>query len=109
MPAFDLFPYSHDNAGVKVIFRPQADASPTDVEQWRESQSNLPWVRLTTVLLPAVDSLPEDCRTRANNASHTYLSTGILPSYIRVYSEDMEELDSALGRQAPLSPSANSW
>ena len=109
MPAFDLFPYSHDNAGVKVIFRPQADASPTDVEQWRESQSNLPRVRLTTVLLPAVDSLPEDCRTRTNAASHTYLSTGILPSYIRVYSEDMEELDSALGRQAPLSPSANSW
>ena len=42
MPAFNLFPYSHENAGVKVIFRAKADASPTDVEQWRESQSNLP-------------------------------------------------------------------
>ena len=59
---------------------------------------------MTTVLIPAVDSLLADCRTRVNNTSHTSLSTSILPKYVRIYGKDLDELDSALSHQIALSP-----
>ena len=48
---------------------------------------------MTTILIPAIDSLPLDSRTRLNNASHTCLSIGVLPTYVWIYGEDVEELD----------------
>ena len=87
-----------------VIFRPKDTACVTDVEQWLVNQMNLLETWMTTVLVPAVDSLPQDSRTRLNNAFHTCLSTGVLPKYVRIYREDVEELDSNLPRTTTLSP-----
>ena len=104
MPGFDIFPDSHPNGSVMVVFRPKNTACPTDVEQWRVNQKNLLDTWMKTVLMPAVDSLPRDSRTRLNNASHTCLSTGLLPKYVRIYGEDVEELDGTLPHATALSP-----
>ena len=87
-----------------VVFRLKDTACATDVEQWRVNQKNLLETWMTTVLVPAVESLPQDSRTRLNNASHACLSTGVRPKYIRMYGEDVEELDGTLPRTTTLSP-----
>ena len=86
-----------------TVFRPKDTASATDMEQWRVNQKNLLETLMKTVLIPAVDSLPPDCRTRLNNASNTCLFTGVLPKYVRIYGEDVEKLDGNLPRTASLS------
>ena len=52
---------------VMVVFRAKDTASTTDVEQWRMNEKNLLDAWMKTVLMPAVDSLPPDCRTQLNN------------------------------------------
>ena len=49
-----------------------------------------------SVLLPAVNSLTAERRTRRYNISHTASVTGILPNYLRIYEEDVDRLDEAL-------------
>ena len=103
-PTFNLLTDSHPNAPVKVVFRLKESACPTDMEQCKKNQSNLFHTWMSTILIPAVDSLPCDSRTRLNNTSHTYLSSGMLPTYVKIYGEDVDELDSAFRHQTALAP-----
>lgn len=79
-----------------VVFRAKDTACATDVEEWRINEKTLLNAWMKTVLIPAIASLPPDSRTRLNNASHTCLSTGVLPKYVRIYGEDVEELEANL-------------
>lgn len=52
------------------------------------------------VLLPAISAL-ETSRTRRYNTVETALSTGILPKYVRLYPEDLAELDEEATTSSP--------
>jgi hypothetical protein len=110
-PSFNVFSDSHPNGKLMVVFRAKASASADDVEQWRVHERTLMETWIRTVLVPAVDSLPADSRTRMGNASSTCLTTGILPNYVRIYGEDVEELDALLPHVTAASPlnGALSW
>ena len=49
-----------------------------------------------TVFLPAINSLPEDSKTRLFNATSTALTTGILPTYVKIYPADVHSLNRAM-------------
>jgi hypothetical protein len=48
------------------------------------------------ILIPAIESLHGNMRTRKNNTVATTCTTGVVPDYVRVYKEDLTSLDSAL-------------
>ena len=48
------------------------------------------------MLLPAIASLDTSRRARHYNAAETALESKILPKYLSIYREDLEELDGAL-------------
>ena len=49
-----------------------------------------------TVFLSAINSLPEDSKTRLFNATSTALTTGILPTYVKIYPADVHSLNRAM-------------
>ena len=65
----------------------------------------------SSLLVPAVHSLPADSRTRLYNTTETFQATGDPPKYMRLYDEDIDDLDVALADATVLSPlnSALSW
>ena len=79
-----------------MFFRLKADAVARDGNQWKEAEKGLleAWTR--SVLLPAIASLETSGRTRQYNAAEIALESQILPRYLHVYREDLEELDRAM-------------
>ena len=67
-----------------------------DANKWKKAERGLPQLWVRHVLLPAVASLETSRRTRRFNAVETALSTDILPKYVRLYREDLDELDEKL-------------
>ena len=97
-PSFTLL----SEGEVRVVFRAKPVAAAEDLERWKAT--NLARVWWTTVLIPAVHSLPAGSRTRLFNATATIQATGIPPSYLRLYAEDMRDLDVALSDATANSP-----
>ena len=56
----------------------------------------LPQLWTRHMLLPAIAPLEMSRRTRRYNAVETALSTDVLPKYVRLYREDLDELDQKL-------------
>lgn len=83
-------------APVLVFFRLKPDVAARDGDQWKEAESGLLQAWTRSVLLPAIASLDVSRRTRQYNAVETALESQILPRYLRIYREDLEELDRAL-------------
>lgn len=81
---------------VHVVFRVKSDAATRDIHQAQNEEKGLAREWWTSVLLPAVHSLPEDTKTRRFNTPDTYQATRILPKYLRLYSEDLPLLHGAL-------------
>ena len=67
-----------------------------DANKWKKAERGLPQVWVRHVLLSAVASLETSRRTRRFNTVETALSTDILPKYVRLYREDLDELDEKL-------------
>ena len=108
LPGFKLVDGMIPFCPVYVILRLKSGVRPIEASQWRENQMGLASTWWTTVMLPAVASLPDSCRTRHFNPVMTSTRTGILPKYLRLYDEDLAQLDSAL--QAPSSMESDlSW
>lgn len=93
-------------APVQVFFRLKADAAARDGDQWKEAEKGLLQAWTRSVLLPAITSLETSRRTRQYNAAETALESQILPKFLRIYREDLEELDRAL-EEATSSSSSN--
>lgn len=94
MPSFKLMEAS--GASVQVIFRLKQDAAVRDANEWKKAERGLPQLWARHVLLPAIASLETSRRTRRFNTVETALSTDILPKYVRLYREDLDELDAKL-------------
>ena len=92
IPYFQLF-YGFVGL-IRVIFRAKDEASQTNLQQWQSQVLARVWWQ--SILIPAVHSLPFHSRTRRANTTGTHLATKILPTYIRMYDEDMAALDAAL-------------
>ena len=93
MPSFKLMEAL--GASVQVIFRLKPDAAVRDGNEWKKAERGLPQLWTRRVLLPAISAL-ETSRTRRYNTVETALSTDILPKYVRLYREDLDELDEKL-------------
>jgi hypothetical protein len=62
----------------------------------RAGKSSTFWWTKVLILIPALHMLPAASRTRRFNNTSTFQATGILPRYIRLYSEDVCQLDHQL-------------
>ena len=82
-------------AKVWVIFRLKSSATADNVSEWQTNRQNLPRVWWNCVL-PAVKSLSDSSRTRRFNAVHTFEVTQVFPTYMRIYGEDLRDIDQAL-------------
>ena len=90
-PAFRLFDGSV--GAVMVLLRPKDNAAPDDIAEWQRNAQSLPALWWTSVLIPAMKTLPLTSRTRRYNALNTSEETHILPTYLRLYEEDVAALD----------------
>ena len=81
---------------VHVVFRTKLDATADDMCGVRGEERSLAREWWMSILLPAVHSLPEDTKTRLFNTITTFQTTGILPTYLRIYSDDLPLLSSTL-------------
>lgn len=99
LPGFKLtdsvVPYTH----VYVILNPKSSTPPHVLSEWMSNQRNLSKVWWDSIFIPALLSLPVTTRTRHFNIVRTAQITHILPSYVRLYDEDMVALDQALHAQ----------
>ena len=95
---------------VHVLIRLGPNTTESEGDEWLKNERRLPWIWVKSVLLPAILLLPESTRTRLNNTAQTTETTGVLPSYVRIYKEDLELLDSAVGAAYATSGITNlSW
>ena len=95
LPSFKLVE-STPLSPVYVILRPKSSATAHKVAEWSKQWQNLPKVWWMSVFIPAIRSLPVDTRTRRFNTVRTFGVTGLLPTYMRLYKEDIVPLDQAL-------------
>ena len=102
-PSFRLVAGS-GTSDVMVVFRPKPEAVPDNVKKWREEQSNLPRTWWTKILIPALHLLPAASRTRRFNTTAAFQATGTLPKYIKLYHEDLEQLEHNLAVASQTSP-----
>ena len=79
-----------------MIFRAKDSASAMDLGRWREQANSLPPVWWESVFITAINSLPATAKTRRLNTTNTFVGTGILPTYARLYKADTAALDRAL-------------
>ena len=94
LPVFNLVagPLSY----VRVIFRAKDSASAMELDRWREQENSLPRAWWESVFIPAINSLPSTAKTRRLNTTSTFMATGVLPTYVRLYKADIAALDRAL-------------
>lgn len=79
-----------------MVFRPNSDATVSDLCSLQERQRGLLKECWKSVLIPALKSLPQHVETHSFNNPSTCQATGILPTYMRIYSDDLDLLDNAL-------------
>ena len=91
LPGFKLL-----RNGMHVVLRAKMDATPMNLRSEQEQQSSLQNKWWMSIFIPALNSLPDECRTRLFNATQTIQRTKIMPEYIRIYKEDLPLLDRAL-------------
>ncbi len=96
LPGFRLVDGPAERVWVWVMFRPKLSATADDMEEWKSNCQSLQRVWWNCVLIPAVKSLPDSSRTRRFNAVHTMEVTQVFPTYMRLYEEDLREVDQAL-------------
>ena len=96
LPAFRLTDSIVPYCSVYVILRPKPTASANVILEWQTHTKNLPRLWWNSVFIPALRFLPADTRTSHFNIIRTVQRTGILPSCMHLYDEDMANLDIAL-------------
>ena len=97
LPSFKLLPDTCSPlSSVHVILRPKSSASAQDLSEWQKNYRNLLNVWWSSIFIPAIRSLPHDTRTRRFNAVRAIQITGMLPTCVRLYKEDIVALDRAL-------------
>ena len=89
---------------VMVVFRPKPEAVPDNVKKWREEQSNLPCTWWTKILILALHLLLAASRIWRFNTTATFQATGTLPKYIKLYHEDLKQLEHNLAVVSQISP-----
>lgn len=83
---------------VNVVGFPRTTSTLADVRESFEEVQKLPSLYLLKVLIPAMKQLPFNSRTRRNNLLQSYEESEQLPTYLRVYPEDLSRLSNAIVR-----------
>jgi hypothetical protein len=96
LPGFKLTSSVVPYSDVYVVFRPKSTAAANVISEWKEHPKKLPKVWFMVVLIPALRCLPPNTRTRRFNGLQTIQQTDLLPSYVRLYNEDIVSIDQAL-------------
>ena len=79
-----------------ILLRPKHTATVAEMAEWKRNAQSLPALWWTSVLIPALQALPRSSRTRRHNAVDTTEETLILPTYLRLYEDDVPALDGLL-------------
>ena len=84
---------------VHVVFRAKLDATAEELCEERRRESCLAREWWMSILIPAVHSLLDNTKTRLFNTTATFLRTGILPTYLHIYPDDVPLLNRALDNE----------